>query len=802
MRAWPALHCRRLARRAPPPDPARRDRSRAPGRDGAAGAAGVGPYLAAAGTPGSKRAGRLQCGARRCRPVPARSRLHPRAEHRVRGRGRRSRSGRSGSWPKAWPACCGACGRRRAVLSAPDGAPERVGAAHRAKLAYVYVRQSTAVQVRQHQESTELQYRLVDRAAALGWPRERIAVIDDDLGKSGASASERGGFQRLIAEIGLGKAGLVLSLDASRLARNNRDWHQLLELCSMFGVVIGDGERLYDPGAYHDRLLLGLSGIMSEAELHQIRMRLHQGERQKAARGELRLPLPAGLAEAPGGRAEPGRGGAGAAAVRVRQVPRAAERQGRHARVAPARPRPAGAPDPRAGPARAGLGAGRQQPGAEHPAQPGLRRRVRLWSAPPGPDAPPPRPGPGCDGQGRRRAVAGVPARRPPGLRRLGGVRGQPGPARRQRRPPRGGAARRAAQGRRAAAGHRRVRPMRAAHGRALLRPPRQLPRLPLRRRPDPHRRAALPGGAGAGRRCRVRARAAGRPRPRPDRAGGGGRGPAGGGSAGLGPPVEPQAGAGALRGRAGAAAVRCGRAGEPSGGAHPGAGLGGEAAPGRGRRAGLRGLARRAGRRAERGGVRRGPRPGPGLGVGLAGRHGRGAQAHAAPGRARGRPGPEARARPGLAADHLADRRRERAPGAAQRAGLRPVRGDGTAGAAHPRAERRRPDGSRGRGEAERRGPPDRPRHDVRRRERPPVPQALGHPDGQDQRRGGEPAPLAGRQLLGAGRGGGAGRDAPDRVQVAAAGAAHGAPARQGPTLADHAARRADRPVGSPSAT
>src|SRR3954453_12501499 len=142
----------------------------------------------------------------------------------------------------------------------------------------------------------ELQYRLVDRAAGLGWPRERIAVIDDDLGKSGASASERSGFQRLIAEIGLGKAGLVLSLDASRLARNNRDWHQLLELCSMFGGFSGAGERLYDPGAYHDRLLLGLSGIMSEAELHQIRLRLHQGEYQKAARGDLRVPLPAGLA--------------------------------------------------------------------------------------------------------------------------------------------------------------------------------------------------------------------------------------------------------------------------------------------------------------------------------------------------------------------------------------------------------------------------------------------------------------------------------------------------------------------------
>src|SRR5918997_1679292 len=187
------------------------------------------------------------------------------------------------------------------MLTRPDERSEQVTTAHRAKLAYVYVRQSSAGQVRQHQEGTELQYRLVDRAAGLGWPRERIAVIDDDLGKSGASASERSGFQRLIAEIGLAKAGLVLSLDASRLARNNRDWHQLLELCSLFGVLIADAERLYDPCAYHDRLLLGLSGIMSEAELHQIRMRLHQGERQKAARGELSLPVPAGLARGRGG---------------------------------------------------------------------------------------------------------------------------------------------------------------------------------------------------------------------------------------------------------------------------------------------------------------------------------------------------------------------------------------------------------------------------------------------------------------------------------------------------------------------
>ena len=182
------------------------------------------------------------------------------------------------------------------MLIATKPADEWVTTAHRAKLAYVYVRQSSLNQVKQHQESTELQYRLVDRAIALGWPHERVQVIDEDLGKSGAGSVERQGFQKLIAEIGLGNAGLVVSLDASRLARNNRDWHQLLELCSVFAVLIADGERLYDPRAYHDRLLLGLSGIMSEAELHQIRMRLHQGERQKAARGALRLPLPAGLA--------------------------------------------------------------------------------------------------------------------------------------------------------------------------------------------------------------------------------------------------------------------------------------------------------------------------------------------------------------------------------------------------------------------------------------------------------------------------------------------------------------------------
>lgn len=173
--------------------------------------------------------------------------------------------------------------------------PCQATASHRAKLACIYIRQSSLSQVAHHGESTEMQYRLTDRALALGWPRDRIRILDEDLGKSAASAEDRPGFQQLIAEIGLGRVGLVLSLDASRLARNCSDWHRLIELCALFGALIADGERLYDPQQYHDRLVLGLSGMMSEAELHQLKIRLHAGEQQKAERGELRVGLPVGL---------------------------------------------------------------------------------------------------------------------------------------------------------------------------------------------------------------------------------------------------------------------------------------------------------------------------------------------------------------------------------------------------------------------------------------------------------------------------------------------------------------------------
>lgn len=145
---------------------------------------------------------------------------------------------------------------------------EKVHARHRDRHAVVYVRQSTMRQVQQHQESTRLQCALTDRARQLGWQADEIIVIDDDLGRSGASALDRPGFQRLVAEVGLGHVGLVLGIEVSRLARSCRDRHQLLEVCALFDTLIADADGLYDPGTYNDRLLLGLKGTMSEAELH------------------------------------------------------------------------------------------------------------------------------------------------------------------------------------------------------------------------------------------------------------------------------------------------------------------------------------------------------------------------------------------------------------------------------------------------------------------------------------------------------------------------------------------------------
>lgn len=172
---------------------------------------------------------------------------------------------------------------------------------HVERLAIVYVRQSTLQQVLDHQESTRLQYGLVERAKALGWSPDRIVVIDDDLGKSGATTTGRVGFQRLVSEVGLGHVGLVLGIEMSRLARSSTDWYQLLEMCALFATLIGDNEGIYDPSQFNDRLLLGLKGTMSEAELHLIRQRLVQGKLNKARRGELYFPLPTGYLRQPSG---------------------------------------------------------------------------------------------------------------------------------------------------------------------------------------------------------------------------------------------------------------------------------------------------------------------------------------------------------------------------------------------------------------------------------------------------------------------------------------------------------------------
>ena len=171
----------------------------------------------------------------------------------------------------------------------------KVTALHLKRDAYLYVRQSTLRQVFENTESTERQYALRQRAVALGWPAERVIVIDSDLGLSGASAVGREGFQRLVAEVGMARAGIVLGLEVSRLARNSADWHRLLEICAITDTLILDEDGVYDPAHFNDRLLLGLKGTMSEAELHVMRARLRGGLLNKARRGELRTHLPTGF---------------------------------------------------------------------------------------------------------------------------------------------------------------------------------------------------------------------------------------------------------------------------------------------------------------------------------------------------------------------------------------------------------------------------------------------------------------------------------------------------------------------------
>jgi len=183
----------------------------------------------------------------------------------------------------------------------PADTTGKVTASRLRRDAYLYIRQSTLYQVANNTESTARQYDLRGRAAALGWPAGRIHVIDIDQGHSGASAADREGFQHLVAEVSMGKAGIVLGLECSRLARNNADWHQLLRICAHNDCLILDEDGLYDPASFNDRLLLGMKGQLSEAELHFLRSRLRGGILAKARRGELRLQLPIGLVYDPPG---------------------------------------------------------------------------------------------------------------------------------------------------------------------------------------------------------------------------------------------------------------------------------------------------------------------------------------------------------------------------------------------------------------------------------------------------------------------------------------------------------------------
>jgi DNA invertase Pin-like site-specific DNA recombinase len=175
------------------------------------------------------------------------------------------------------------------------GDTAKITADHLRRCAFVYVRQSSAAQVAQNRESTDRQYQLVDRAVTLGWKRDQVSVVDEDMGISGSGLAERSGFAHMTAQVALGHAGLILGLEVSRLARNNADWYRLLDLCSVTNTLIGDADGVYHPSLFNDRLVLGLKGTMSEAELHVLRARLNGGIRNKAARGELRRGLPVGF---------------------------------------------------------------------------------------------------------------------------------------------------------------------------------------------------------------------------------------------------------------------------------------------------------------------------------------------------------------------------------------------------------------------------------------------------------------------------------------------------------------------------
>ena len=391
----------------------------------------------------------------------------------------------------------------------------KVTGAHLARTAYLYVRQSTLRQVLTNTESAARQYALRQKAIALGWPAEPIVTIDTDQGQSGASAADREGFQRLVAEVGMGRAGIVLGLEVSRLARNNADWHRLLEICAMSGTLICDEDGLYDPTDFNDRLLLGLKGTMSEAELHFIRARLIGGQLSKARRGELQMALPVGLVYDPAGKV-------------VLDPDTGVQQAIRHLFTLFARTGSARATvqqfnaDGLLFPVRVRTGAHKGELAwmplqhwrvlrtLHNPRYAGAfaygRRRERLA------------------GNGKKsyqtraaRAVDRADPRRPPRLHQLGPVRDQPeaaaGQRHRARRRPR---RRPRPRGHRAAAGPGHLRALRTPDDGALPHPPRRRsPRLPMHEPLHPRRRATLPNRARRRRRRTPSAACCSTPSPR-----------------------------------------------------------------------------------------------------------------------------------------------------------------------------------------------------------------------------------------------------------------------------------------------
>ena len=267
----------------------------------------------------------------------------------------------------------------------------KITGSHRSRAAVIYVRQSTLAQLERNTESTARQYDLVNRARQLGWPREAIRVIDADLGVSGSVPGQREGFEGLVAEVALGQVGIILALEASRLARDNAAWYRLLDLAGACDTLVADADGVYHPGLFNDRLVLGIKGTMAEAELHVLRARLEGGIKNKAARGELRRGLPVGLVWGQTGgeiRFHPDEAVTGVIAAVFETVRRL--RLGARDLAVAARPGPALAlaagrlPAPRRRAAGNHLGRADLPRGAHHAEPSGLRGRVCLRADPQG----------------------------------------------------------------------------------------------------------------------------------------------------------------------------------------------------------------------------------------------------------------------------------------------------------------------------------------------------------------------------------------------------------------------------------